>query len=207
MFYSKLKRQKSYEKKKDGSYYAYSHYKDAIIQDCLESCVYCDVHYREHAFEGMQLDHFRPQDYFKEHINNPENLVLSCPKCNRLKSNHWPGDKKDFNKPSHDGVIGFIDPFVEDIQEYYCVDSKGFLQALKEPAPYVIEILDLNRPSRIKVRQLRIIRSLLSKALKDIDNRVGLAYEDFCNGMIDRDKLKQKLHSYSLLRDDLHALI
>ena len=73
MFYPKLQRRDNYKLKKEGGFYSYSAYYDEVLEDCLKRCVYCDITLEELGYEGVHLDHFRPQDYCKSLVNDPNN--------------------------------------------------------------------------------------------------------------------------------------
>lgn len=159
LFYPELQRS-IYSKKDDGSNYIYGHYYAEIAQDSKNRCVYCDAKVQELGGDNLQLDHFRPKEKFPELTNEPNNLVLSCPKCNRLKSSHWPIDVSIYNK-SHDRVIGFIEPFIESSADYYHIDRNGEISPKKGPADYQIKLLKLDRISRTLLRKRRILREEL----------------------------------------------
>jgi len=164
MFYPPLSRAQDYRRKKCGNFYIYSEYKDEILSDCKERCVYCDITLKEHGHEGFSLDHFRPQEHFPHLKNTPFNLVITCSKCNRLKSSHWPMPVVRID--SHDGNIGFLDPFSCDRLEYFNVDETGEISAIKNPSTYIIQLLNLNRPSRKLVRKKRLLDKKISSLLE-----------------------------------------
>ncbi|KAA8673434.1 HNH endonuclease [Pantoea dispersa] len=189
MFYPKLSRQDKYDLKDEEdeeSFYHYSHYRQIIETDCLNRCVYCDVLLNEHAFEGMHLDHFRPQKHFSQLSSNPRNLVLTCPKCNRLKSCHWPCEK-ELNKPSHNGKDGFVDPFIEELNTYVKIEIDGEITPLRGPAPYFIALLRLNRLSRIQVRRRRILT--MQKA--ELNAKISKISDDLIDGLISGEVSKE----------------
>jgi len=159
LFYPELQRS-VYSKKNNGSNYAYGHYYEEIAKDSKNRCVYCDAKVQELGGDNFQLDHFRPKEQFPDLKNEPNNLVLSCPKCNRLKSSHWPIDVSEDNR-SHDRAIGFIEPFIESSADYYQIDSNGEISAKKGPANYQIKLLKLDRISRTLLRKRRILREEL----------------------------------------------
>ncbi|WP_223430072.1 HNH endonuclease [Pseudomonas sp. GL-B-26] len=163
MFYPMLTRRDPYTKKGNGSYYGYSYYYNEVKTDCQDRCVYCDALLSEHGHEGFHIDHFRPFAHFSELKNDPNNLVFSCSKCNIFKSKNWPTKTYFHAHASHDGVAGFIDPFQEQLSNYFEVDSSGELITKGLVAKYMLELLHLNRESRI---QLRRKRNILSKALQ-----------------------------------------
>lgn len=158
LFFPLLERRKKYVGKGDGKKSSYSDYRSEIEEDCKNRCVYCDVSLEEHGFEGMAIDHFRPEAHFPKLSDNPDNLVLACPKCNRSKWHHWPCEKKE-NAPSYNGNVGFIDPFSDDRRKFFSVRADGVLESKIPPAPYMLKMLNLNRKARIQVRRRRIIQN------------------------------------------------
>lgn len=208
MFYPHLTRQDKYDLKDENdenSFYGYSHYREIIEKDCLSRCVYCDVLLTEHAYEGMHLDHFRPQKHFSSLSSNPRNLVLTCPKCNRLKSCHWPGEKI-ITKPSHNGINGFIDPFVEDISAYVEVSNNGELIPIKGPAPYFISLLKLNRDSRIQVRRRRILLTQKEKIVEAMLSLSDELIESLMAGNITKEDAEKKRDILETIKEEYSNL-
>ena len=174
LFFPLIERRAVYNGKGDGTKSNYSDYRSEIEEDCKNRCVYCDVSLEEHGYEGMVIDHFRPEKHFPQLSDNPKNLVLTCPKCNRSKWHHWPCEKID-KSPSYSGNVGFIDPFTEDRKKFFSVRVDGTLESIKSPAPYMLKILNLNRKARIQVRRRRILQNeigLLINACSDCIQRV-----------------------------------
>lgn len=159
LFFPRLSRRGEYRKTRSGDYYAdYSTYKQEIREDCLGRCVYCDTHENETGgAESMELDHFRPKKHpeYADLINDPHNLVWACRGCNRFKGSHWPaiGTEGMVNDEE-----GFIDPFAENRRDYFQVFRGGKIDSIKPPGNYIIKLLALNRYSRKRLRELRIIK-------------------------------------------------
>lgn len=149
----------------------YKVYHDEVTEDCDYRCVYCDIQLDEHGFEGMHLDHFRPQKHFPKLSSDPMNLVLSCPKCNRSKWYHWPCDTT-VGSPSHNGTVGFVDPFEEDRKKYLSVNASGALSPVGGPGQYIIDLLKLNRKARVQVRRRRILRTEIANISADCNKRL-----------------------------------
>jgi HNH endonuclease len=168
-----LKRREKYETKPNGSFYAYSHYRVAIAEDCGYRCVYCDNH--EDVIggrEAMEIDHFRPwQKIFGplkekrfEHLKNePKNLVHSCGVCNGYKRDFWPTE--DTNR-SHDDFKGWIEPFDECRSDFLKAKQDGTLDALKAPAEYQIRKLRLNRPLLARLREHYLLKNRLQAMME-----------------------------------------
>ena len=206
-FFPDIVRSTQYVTRADGNYYEYSHYRGETYADCQNRCVYCDVVSSELGFEGLVLDHFRPQKKFPNLINNPSNLVSSCQKCNRLKSDHWPIDVA--NVETHDDVVGFIDPFLPGRAQYFQLESSGKINANRGPATYLIGLLLLNRESRKLVRRKRIVRfrlnSIFERLDREIDNLNLILDAD--PGENEREKIRGRLREMRELSRSLIACL
>jgi hypothetical protein len=166
-FFGVLVRRAKYACLANGGNYAYAyfraHHQHEIAEDCLLRCVYCDCHENEAGGrESMELDHFRPwsRPGFEHLKDEPRNLHHACGRCNRLKSNKWPSTDA---VASHDGTVGFIDPFHEPRHIYFEVAPDGELIALRLPATYLIRLLALNRPLLKLLRRRRIYEAELNR--------------------------------------------
>jgi len=165
MFYPKLVRSSNYKKKSNGGNYSdYKVHLEQVQQDCQFRCVYCDIKLDEAGFEGFHIDHFRPVFIFPDLRTDPENLVLACSKCNILKSKDWPSNSFD----SIVGSVGYLDPFVESRPSYFHVSETGELMQTQDPITYMVDVLALNRFSRVQIRRSR----QLDKRYEEILNRV-----------------------------------
>jgi hypothetical protein len=197
LFYPILKRRISYSVRADGNYYSYNHYREEIREDCLNRCVYCDIHESENGGdENMNLDHFRPKKYeeFRKLENDPNNLVWACHRCNNLKADHWPAIGTPYTYTSKEG---FIDPFVENYHEYFAIESDGTIKPLKDPANYMISLLHLNRLSRKKGREMRIVRQAIYSEIKrkknELSERTNINDQDKAKFFASFDKINELL--------------
>ncbi|MBN1795912.1 MAG: HNH endonuclease [Sedimentisphaerales bacterium] len=191
-FFPELNRRAEYQVKSNGNYYQYSHYRQEIREDCLGRCVYCDGHENElGGIDSMVLDHFRPTKYEEhKHLkNDPNNLVWACPGCNHLKSSHWPalGMQETFVDNT-----GFIDPFNENLNEYFKIKDDGSIVALKPPANYKIKLLSLNRITRKRIRELRNIKLLWIKGFEENIQKIEFLLKQ--KGII--EKIEEILRSH-----------
>lgn len=175
LFFPRLARSSQYPKKNNGDHYAYDSYRAQVQSDCDHRCIYCDIKIDEMGYEGFALDHFRPQEFFPHLKNTPENLMAACPKCNRRKSSHWPLPKDSAD--THDGYVGFLDPFQCDRHDYFDIKSTGELTSRQGPADYMIRLLGLNRPSRLTVRKVRILK-------RRVDQLIVLAMKNFDEALV-----------------------
>lgn len=207
LFFPSLKRRTKYKGKGKGIKEIYKNYYGEIEEDCKSRCVYCDVSLEEYGYEGMVLDHFRPQKHFPSLKDDPHNLVLACPKCNRLKWHHWPCEKEN-DKPSYSGDIGFIDPFKNDRKVFFTVDTNGMLLVKLPPATYMIVVLKLNRNARVQVRRKRIIDNefqlLFNQNNKDLEKLKISFNKGDKPGEIEQE-LNRLLKIYQYLSNLIHS--
>lgn len=171
LFFPVLTRRDAYSAKADGKFYAYSHYRTEIAEDCQHRCVYCDSKAEEvGGAEAMQLDHFHPESFpeFEHLINDPRNIHYACGRCNLWKSDWWPARGTD---GTHNGSEGFVDPFADDRRAYFEVIPGGGIRPLRPPATYMIRLLHLDREFMRKLRELRILRHLCRQRVAEIRRR------------------------------------
>lgn len=161
-FFGPLKRRTKYSVKTNGEYYSFEyfreHFRIEIIEDCGGRCVYCDCHEQEvGGRDVMELDHLRPwsRAEFAHLKNDPENFLHACPRCNRLKGPNWPSTKAG---STHDGTVGFLDPFADDRRSFFDVNPDGSLMCVKDPATYIANLLQLDRPLLRLLRLRRLLR-------------------------------------------------
>ena len=201
LFYPELTRRAEYSIKSDSSYYIYSYYYREIEEDCKSRCIYCDAKKHELGGDKLQLDHFRPQQLFSDKKNDPNNLVLSCPKCNRLKSQNWPFSPDSDIKESHNSEVGFIDPFVESQIEFYSIDATGGITSKKAPAEYLIKLLKLDRESRTLLRKRRIILEQMSDIAETIEKKMIDIIEKLSRkGEIDHEDRESLIREATLIQ-------
>ena len=202
LFYPIIERRDAYKRTNQGKFYSdYREYYNEIETDCQKCCVYCDVSLDEIGGEGMQLDHFRPKTIpeFESLSNDPNNLLLSCPKCNRLKSNHWPADVSA--DTTCDGDCGFIDPFKENRKDYFEIENTGGIRDKKSPSKYMIQLLKLDRIARRQVRRKRILRAEIEWITDKLSAKI-----DEIKGMADAGSSRSDISKQITILADLHAM-
>jgi len=206
LFFPLLVRRSAYPKNRLGEYYSdYNKYRQHIRQDCKGRCVYCDSHENENGgAENMNVDHFRPKSIprFAPLSNNPENLVWACGGCNRLKGNHWPDETLD---AAVVGDVGFIDPFESNYKGYFNIDDNGNLIPRKAPATYMLGLLVLNRPTKRKIRELRLVKL---KLIDEIQNQIDelLLFQAKMNKR-DKSRLGKVIVSLTSIQQEINELL
>ena len=119
----------------------YRDYKNELRHDFRNRCGYCDA--LDEYFggrHGSHIDHFAPRSLFPTLETEYENLVYSCPFCNRAKSNKWIGD--DYRIPNN-GTDGFVDPTSSEFDNHLARDKKGKVVALTRLGNYMVKNLNL----------------------------------------------------------------
>lgn len=97
-----------------------------LKEDFGEMCGYCGKN-SDIMKERFHIDHFVPKSLAPEKVNDYDNLVLACPKCNLTKSNKWPTKNKDM---ANDGSVGFVDPATSEYDEHLIRDEQGFIRGI-----------------------------------------------------------------------------
>ncbi len=120
-------------------------------------CAYCGV---PEISGFLEVDHFLPKSSFPFLMQDPENLVLSCPFCNQSKGNYLP--KTDNERLLH--------PRKDNYPSHMRELETGELVPITDRGRLTIDILKLNRKPLVLWRreqhQLRLVRSgLLEKVL------------------------------------------
>lgn len=117
----------------------YGKYKQDLERDFNKRCGYCDS--PAHHWGGrvvFQIDHFAPKSKFKHLKDKYENLIYSCPICNRGKSNLWASD--DENVSIVDGE-GFLHPCLDDYSPHFRRLPTGQIEPLTHTGKYMYKKL------------------------------------------------------------------
>lgn len=126
----------------------YKLYKDDLKKDFNGGCGYCGddcIHFEPH------IDHFRPQhpqnvndkDLMKCFLalrNSYENLVFTCPFCNRKKGNKWPTGSFDESCMNDQG---FIDPCDIEYSKQFARRGDGRIYPKTQVGSYMFKELGL----------------------------------------------------------------
>lgn len=192
--------------KSNGEFYATynceSNYRN-IAKDCQYRCVYCDARIDECGGEPFSLDHFRPVNIFSDKFNgilniHPFNLHLSCQKCNVLKTNDWKGCHIKVDGVTHLSGLGYIDRFVDDINDYIKVDDEGRVVCINDngPGKYMVHKLLLNRTNRVYIRRRRVVKDKAERVLNILLDKQRVLVESFSENdcsIVDKRKKMQEL--------------
>ena len=99
----------------------YAEAREALKEDFAGLCGYCGKNSRYLPY-NYEIDHFVPKTIAPERINDYQNLVFACRKCNRIKGSKWPTNDKTI---SNDGRIGFVDPAADEYDVHLSRDEQG----------------------------------------------------------------------------------
>lgn len=125
----------------------YTAFRPDVRKDFECCCAYCLRHEDwGGTAEHYELDHFRPQKPFTEHINDFYNIYYCCHRCNQRKSNTWPTDQQQSS-----GYY-FVDLCQDDFHQHYQLQADGRLKTLTDAAKYTEKRLRLNSDELVRQR-------------------------------------------------------
>lgn len=122
-------------------YKNYTTYKKYLIEDFHHRCGYCHDH--DKFFGGTrnyQIDHFVPKTRFRDLETKYDNLIYSCPFCNRSKWDKWVGTTPDENIKDNKG---FVHPCDDDYEKHFIRNEKFEIIPTDEIGQYMYKELCL----------------------------------------------------------------
>ncbi len=131
------------------SYKSYSSYKPSLQKDFGGHCAYCNLNEEWIMPLPFEVDHFIPKNAYepagrKDLKTDYRNLMLSCPRCNKLKGGLFRGEI-----PEHEITNPyFYNPAEVDYNNIFYRDEKGRIHSDDELGRQVMEVLQLYRPSK-----------------------------------------------------------
>lgn len=139
-------------------------YKEQLVKDFRDLCGYCGKN-RNYFFDNFQIDHFRPKSKYPDLKNDYNNLVLSCPICNRNKSDDWPTNDKNVY---HNDSIGYVDPASKEFDKVFYRDEDGNIFSNYDYGKYMITKL------KFDIRPIKELWKLerLYQAKKNINQKI-----------------------------------
>lgn len=139
-------------------------YKEQLVKDFRDLYGYCGKN-RNYFFDNFQIDHFRPKSKYPDLKNDYNNLVLSCPICNRNKSDDWPTNDKNVY---HNDSIGYVDPASKEFDEVFYRDEDGNIFSNYDYGKYMITKL------KFDIRPIKELWKLerLYQAKKNINQKI-----------------------------------
>lgn len=128
----------------------YLEYRNELRYDFYYSCAYCSITETEAKGIGFEIDHYLPQKYFPQERNNYKNLIWSCQQCNVRKSDFYPKDNQEKKE------IFVLRPDIDNPQDHFLLlDNEIYLRSKTKTGEFNIELLDLNRHTLRRLREIR----------------------------------------------------
>jgi uncharacterized protein (TIGR02646 family) len=195
-------------------YYGHPSVKKKLVEIYCNKCAYCESSISEGA--PLQVEHYRPKKNLIEDINHPgyywlayewTNLLLSCPSCNRSKSNRFPIMGKRVKSPQNDHKEWKIDsesfilekpllynPEFDNLENQFkfFIDGSISGKGKNKRSAESIRICNLNREN-LKAARKKEVETFISEIL-DIERKVFIIL----------NYLKKK---DDLTRDNFHNII
>lgn len=142
----------------------YRLHKGDLRSDFNSRCGYCDS--MDEYFGGLSgahIDHFAPKSKFPALETHYDNLIYSCPFCNRAKSNKWLGE--DARIPNN-GREGFVDPCNDEFDAHLARLSSGEIVSTSRLGEYMVENLKLRLIRHRFIWQAQRLDKLLARLLE-----------------------------------------
>ena len=115
--------------------------KKHLARDFGHRCAYCDdLDSYGGGYRAYHVEHFAPKEKFPELQFNYDNLLYSCPWCNRAKWDTWPSDDPQINIV---GEEGFVDPCTLDYDTHLKRLSDGSIIGVTPLGEYMRKTLKL----------------------------------------------------------------
>jgi hypothetical protein len=163
----------------------------------------------EAAGIGFEIDHYLPKEKFPELISQYHNLMWSCRRCNRSKSDYSPDAEDDRN--------GYVVLRIDECDPRDHLESDHlFLKGRTTKGQFNIELLDLNRKQLRQIRECRErlfkaaeyiafgVQQLMSMNLDRIPPRNRVPFQKIRRYILDRkEEVSESIES--LLREFAHS--
>jgi hypothetical protein len=126
------------------------------------ACEYCSVSEIDTGSE-LTVDHFQPQS--KGGLDNLENLIYCCIRCNQYKSDYWPTQPDEPN---------LWNPRKSSMSEHWLLLADGVLHPITKTGEFTLKRLRLNRTPLIAYRLRQRQRSEELRLLERYQEVVNL---------------------------------
>ena len=148
----------------------YRQFKNELRSDFNACCGYCDSTDRYFGGKsGAHIDHFAPKSKFPALENSYDNLVYSCPFCNRAKSDKWVGNNP---RIPNNGLEGFVDPCSTKLDDHLARNPVGEIVPKSELGEFMIDSLHLRLARHRYIWQAQRLDKLVAK-LNELQPRVA----------------------------------
>ena len=98
--------QEYFESKKSKSVWNRDYIRRALLDSTNGKCCYCEKKIGSGKTD-MHIDHFKPKSKYPDSVVEWDNLMPSCPDCNRSKNDHDTVEKS------------IVNPYVDNPKEYF----------------------------------------------------------------------------------------
>lgn len=185
----------------DKEYKDYHDYRPYLQKDFAHRCCYCNLHEDTIGVLSFQIDHFIPRKEFEgkrdELKTQYDNLMFTCPKCNRAKSNQYEGD---ITTPEIENRL-FYNPDLVDYNLIFYRDELGGIASDDPKGRAMINQLKLYRPIHNYAWILEKYDDLIKRLDKKIETVTGESKQRLVEmqGQLYKDyykKLKQFIVAY-----------
>lgn len=169
------------------NYYAHISVKTSLVAIYNNKCAFCENDTTAGA--ALQVEHYRPKAKVTDNVNHPgyywlgyewSNLLYSCSKCNRAKSNQFPL-KSENNRVFTPTLINnyitlehcrvnenplvneeplLINPEIENPERHLQILPSGTIRGLSPEGIKTIEVCNLNR-RRLYIARKKILNEML----------------------------------------------
>lgn len=169
----------------------YQSYKRYLQVEFSRVCVYCRQPDCTAPNLNYSVDHYRPNDKFKNLLVTYSNLFYCCGQCNSRKNAYWPLDEKK-------GPY-VVNPCDYAMTNHLRFDSNtGQIEKKTSHGEHTIDLLQLNDPKLVTYRrlQLRLIKQTeagllecrnLQKQLKNRLKKQTITQQEFDEEMAELD--------------------
>ena len=145
-------------------YTDYHSYKSSLQKDFGGHCAYCNLNEEWVAPLPFEVEHFIPRTILKAQGRKDldtdyRNLMLSCPRCNKLKGNRFEGDITEYEIRNP----YFYNPAETDYNTIFYRDEKGRIHSDDELGQQMIRMLRLYRPSKQVAWMLDELKEVLNR--------------------------------------------
>lgn len=181
----------------DKKYNDYHDYKEYLKKDFKNRCAYCNMHDEWTKPLPFQIDHYIPRAVFQKAgrddlKNDYQNLMYSCPICNRLKSDAFEGEI-----PA-DQILNplFYNPVDVNYNTIFTRDEMGRIQSEDELGKDMIKRLQLYRPTKQMawfLDELQLVYDELGKRMEtetdaEKSAKLKLAHEKIGNALYQKHR-------------------
>lgn len=141
--------------------------KKHLREDFNHRCAYCNDIDSYAGKETFQVDHFAPKSKFPHLETTYENLMYSCPYCNRSKSDKWISN--DASKPIINNE-GFDNPTSLSFESHFSRGACGEIIPLDSLGRYMWENLRLMLQRHACLYRMEVMRQRIQRLKKIVNS-------------------------------------